>query len=261
MIMPYSTKSTSAPAGSDAPDKVNFDRLWDAALRPAIDKAGYDPVRANEDVGALIITEMIERLAISDLVLADVSIPNGNVYYEVGIRHAAQKQGCILTSATWTKTLFDIDQMRQIRYPLPTESISDAVAAAIIEIVSTAIPIMSVGASPFYQVFPKYPEYDLGAASAFKKTVEELSQFQAQIIAARSGSQTRMPAPGAPASRPIFYRRLRFAKPSQSNFYLHCATAPIVQPLSSSSRSCRPTCRFDAREGTAGSCALEVRRP
>jgi tetratricopeptide (TPR) repeat protein len=189
MIMPYSTKSTSAPAGSDAPDKVNFDRLWDAALRPAIDKAGYDPVRANEDVGALIITEMIERLAISDLVLADVSIPNGNVYYEVGIRHAAQKQGCILTSATWTKTLFDIDQMRQIRYPLPTESISDAVAAAIIEIVSTAIPIMSVGASPFYQVFPKYPEYDLGAASAFKKTVEELSQFQAQIIAARSGTK------------------------------------------------------------------------
>jgi hypothetical protein len=34
---------------------------------------------------------MIERLAISDLVLADVSIPNGNAYYEVGIRHAAQR--------------------------------------------------------------------------------------------------------------------------------------------------------------------------
>jgi hypothetical protein len=66
----------------EPPDKVGFDRLWEVALRPAIDKAGYEPVRPNEDIGALIINEMIERLAISDLVLADVSIPNGNVYYE-----------------------------------------------------------------------------------------------------------------------------------------------------------------------------------
>ena len=89
------------------------EHAWQAALRPAIANAGYDPVRANEDIGALIITEMIERLAISDLVLADVSIPNGNVYYEVGIRHAAQRRGCILTGANWSKPLFDVDQMRQ----------------------------------------------------------------------------------------------------------------------------------------------------
>jgi len=186
MIMPYSTKLTATPAGSGAPDKVNFDRLWEAALRPAIDKAGYEPVRANEDISALIITEMIERLAISDLVLADVSIPNANVYYEVGIRHAAQRQGCIMTAATWSRPLFDIGQMRQIRYPLPSESISDAVAGEIIQIVETAIPIMSAGDSPFYQVFPKYPEYDPVRASSFKRSLEELSRFQAEIIAARA---------------------------------------------------------------------------
>lgn len=188
MIMPYTTKPTGAPPGILAPDKVNFDRLWEAALRPAIDKAGYEPVRANEDIGALIITEMIERLAISDLVLADVSIPNGNVYYEVGIRHAAQRQGCIMTAATWSKPLFDIDQMRQIRYPLPAEYTSDETAAEIIKIVADAIPIMSAGDSPFYQVFPDYPVYDPARASAFKKSLEELSQFQQEIIAARAGT-------------------------------------------------------------------------
>ena len=91
MIMPYGTKTISSLPGSGAPDKVDFDRLWEAALRLAIDKAGYEPVRANEDIGALIIEDMIERLAISDLALADVSIPNGNVYYEIGIRDAAQR--------------------------------------------------------------------------------------------------------------------------------------------------------------------------
>ena len=188
MIMPYSTKPTGAAAGTGAPDKVDFDRLWAAALRPAIDKAGYEPVRANEDIGALIITEMIERLAMSDLVLADVSIPNGNVYYEVGIRHAAQKQGCILTAATWSKPLFDIDQMRQIRYPLPAESISDETAAEIIGIVSAAIPVMARGESPFYQVFPKFPEVDASRTTSFKEALQELSAFQAEIIAARSAS-------------------------------------------------------------------------
>src|SRR4051812_19513123 len=187
MIMPYGMKPTSARDGGEAPDRVDFDHLWEAALRPAISNAGYEPVRANEDVGALIITEMIERLAISDLVLADVSIPNGNVYYEVGIRHAAQRQGCIMTSASWAKPLFDIDQMRQIRYPLPTQSISDEVAAEIIGIVESAIPAMSSGESPFYQVFPKYPELEPSRSTAFRKSLEELSRFQAEIIAARSG--------------------------------------------------------------------------
>ena len=53
-------------------------------MTPAIRELGYDPVRADPDLGAAIIKEMIERLAISDLVIADVSTPNGNVYYEFG---------------------------------------------------------------------------------------------------------------------------------------------------------------------------------
>ena len=196
MIMPYSTKATGTPNPSGAPDKINFDRLWDAALRLAIDNAGYEPVRANEDIGALIIDEMIERLAISDLVLADVSIPNGNVYYEIGIRHAAQRQGCIVAAANWAKPLFDIDQMRQIRYPLPEESISDATALEIIKVVQAAIPVMAAGDSPFYQVFPNFPEYDPARATAFRKTLEDLSQFQSEIVAARSatGDQCRLRA-------------------------------------------------------------------
>lgn len=188
MIMPYDTKPTGALSGSGAPDKVDFDRLWEKALRPAIDKAGYEPVRANEDIGALIIQEMIERLAISDLVLADVSIPNGNVYYEVGIRHACQRLGCILTAADWSKPLFDIQQMRQIRYPLPVESISGETADEIVKIFGMAIPVMSAGDSPFYQVFPKYPEYDPALATSFKKRFEELSRFQAEVIATRATS-------------------------------------------------------------------------
>ena len=119
MIMPYGVKPTLQPARSEAPDKVDFDRLWAAAYRPAIEQLGYEAVRADQDLGALIITEMIERLAFSDLVLADVSIGNANVYYEIGVRHAASACGCVMLGADWAEPLFDLNQMRQLRLPLP----------------------------------------------------------------------------------------------------------------------------------------------
>lgn len=188
MIMPYGTKLSGAPAGSGAPNQIDFDRLWETALRPAIDEAGYEPVRANEDIGALIIVEMIERLAMSDLVVADVSIPNGNVYYEVGIRHAAQKRGCILTAADWAKPLFDIAQMRHVRYPLPEQSVSKETADAIIAIVKEAIPKLADGESPFFQVLPNHPNYDERRATSFRSALEDLSRFQSDVIAARKAS-------------------------------------------------------------------------
>jgi hypothetical protein len=72
-------------------------RFWDRAFAPTIQAHGYEPVRADQDTGALIITQMIERLYFADLVLVDMTIPNGNVYYEVGVRHAAKEKGCVLS--------------------------------------------------------------------------------------------------------------------------------------------------------------------
>ncbi len=82
-------------------------------------------MRADQDTGALIINQMLERLYFADLVLADMTIPNGNVYYEVGIRHAAKKTGCVLLAADWSKQLFDVAQMRTVRYPMPDGNIGD----------------------------------------------------------------------------------------------------------------------------------------
>jgi hypothetical protein len=74
---------------------------------------------------------MLERLYFADLVLADMTIANSNVYYEVGIRHAAQRTGCVLLAADWSKQLFDVAQMRTVRYPLPEGNITDDTAAGL----------------------------------------------------------------------------------------------------------------------------------
>jgi MAP3K TRAFs-binding domain len=186
MVMPYSIKPTQQLDNPKAPREVNFDLLWQKALRPAIECINYTPVRADQDLGALIIQEMIERLAISDLVIADVSIPNANVYYEIGIRHACQRVGCVMIAADWAKPLFDIQQMRQVRYPLPTKEVDEEQAAIVREVLCKSIPTLARGDSPFYQALPGFPErLDPSRLSAFKEAFEELSQFQAEVSAAR----------------------------------------------------------------------------
>jgi hypothetical protein len=111
MVMPFRRKPVTQ-AESGAPREVDFDRLWDAAFRPTLEQLGYLPVRADLESGSVIVKEMLNRLRHADFVLADVSISNGNVYYEVGIRHAAQEKRCVCIAADWFKPLFDIAQFR-----------------------------------------------------------------------------------------------------------------------------------------------------
>jgi hypothetical protein len=186
MIMPYGVRPSQKAAGVTGPDQIDFNRLWAAAFEPAIRDMGYDPVRADQDLGAAIIKEMIERLAISDLVIADVTTPNGNVYYEVGVRHAAKETHCVMIAADWTKPLFDVDQMRQVRYPLPEQSIDEAQAEQIRKVLVEGVPKLARGRSPVYEFLPGYPQTDPLRAGVFRKTLEEISAFQAEVLAARA---------------------------------------------------------------------------
>ena len=100
---------------------------------------------------------MIERLYFADLVLADMTIPNGNVYYEVGIRHAAKEIGCVLLAAEWSKALFDVAQMRTLRYPLPEGSIRRRPQSKIRTAIKGPIDSLGRGVSPIFESIPGYP--------------------------------------------------------------------------------------------------------
>lgn len=92
VAMPFRTKSTGLQP-KDGPTQVDFDALWDRAFRPALTALNYMPVRADLQTGSVIIKDMLEQLVHADLVIADLTIPNANVYYEAGVRHAAREKG------------------------------------------------------------------------------------------------------------------------------------------------------------------------
>jgi tetratricopeptide (TPR) repeat protein len=185
MIMPYGRKPTQAEPGH-GPAEIDFNALWDHGYVPVIRELGYEPVRADQDTSALIIGEMLERLYFADLVLADMTIPNGNAYYEVGIRHAAQKNGCVLLAADWSKQLFDVMQMRTVRYPLSEGSITAETAAILHPKIKAGILMLRDGVSPMHQSIPGYPgDVDPAKATTTKDQLAELAAFQTKVRAVR----------------------------------------------------------------------------
>lgn len=192
MVMPYGRKPTQVEPGRGAPVEIDFNALWDRAYVPAITALGYEPVRADQDTGAMIITQMLERLYFADLVLADMTIPNGNVYYEIGIRHAARPTGCVLLAADWSRQLFDVAQMRTVRYPLPEGDISPDTALAVQRAVQQGIPGLAGGLSPMHQSIVGYPDQvDARTASTMKDQMANLAEFQGQVRVVRAGPRAQ----------------------------------------------------------------------
>ena len=184
VVMPFGQKKTGV-VGENVPVEVDFDRLWERVYKPVLARAGFDPVRADRDVGALIISEMIQRLAVSHLVVADVTLPNANVYYEIGVRHAAKERGCVLVGATWADPVFDLKQMRQLRFPLADGSVGDAAAEEARKALQDKIADLSEGQSPVWASVPGFPSPDLSKLSAFEEYAAQLSDFDADVQAAR----------------------------------------------------------------------------
>lgn len=182
MVMPFRRRKVEG-AGQGAPGELDCDALWDRVFLPVLDELGYLPIRADADTGAVIVKDMFERLAYANLVLADVSLPNGNVYYEIGLRHAARQTGCVLVAASWSRQLFDIDQFRTIRYPLADGLVPEAEAAKIREILKKSIPDYRNARTPWHEFV------STGAAqvkqAAFRDQSEAMSLFQARMRAAR----------------------------------------------------------------------------
>jgi hypothetical protein len=191
MVMPFGKKPTGSTR-VDIPKEIDFDRLWDAALSPVIRELGYLPVRADQDVGGSIVKEMIERLTLADVVVADVTLPNANVYYEIGVRQAAKERGCVLVAADWAEPVFDIAQMRQLRFPLQEGSVTDDTARAIREALIDGIAALRDGRSPVYEHVEGYPDaLDPARSEAFADLVKELSEFQSRVTAVREAPPSR----------------------------------------------------------------------
>ena len=98
---------------------VEFDDVWHRVIEPAITAADMQPLRADEEwVGGIIHKPMFERLLLCEYAVCDLTLANPNVFYELGVRHAARPATTVLIMADDVRLPFDVAMLRTLPYRL-----------------------------------------------------------------------------------------------------------------------------------------------
>ena len=180
--MPFGDKP--GPGGVE----INFDEVYGELLAPAVEAAGLHPHRADADRrGGSIHADMFQDLLLAEFVVADLTLDNANVWYELGVRHALRKSGTVLTYAVRDRLPFDIAGQRMQRYTLkdgrldpdklPSErdSIAEAIRATLADWHERRV-------SPVYAQLPNLTEPDwktlkVGDVNEFWEALDEWREW------------------------------------------------------------------------------------
>jgi hypothetical protein len=90
---------------------------YEKIYKPAIEKAGLKPVRADADIFATgkIMDQVWEGINAAKVLVAALATRNPNVFYELGLAHALKKP-VVLISAREEDVPFDLQHIRVIYY-------------------------------------------------------------------------------------------------------------------------------------------------
>jgi tetratricopeptide (TPR) repeat protein len=96
---------------------IDFDRAARELIDPALSALGLTGRDTIEIVKqGNIHLDMFQRLLTADLVVADLTIHNANVFYELGIRHALREKRTFLLRAAQDAYPFDLQTYRYLTY-------------------------------------------------------------------------------------------------------------------------------------------------
>ena len=104
-----------------SPERQRSDEIMNDVLRPIAQKYGYSIQRADQLAGNFIMQDVIIMLRDADIVVADLTDLNPNVFYELGLRQAT-KGRCISIMSNEVQVPFDISHYRVHAYCLNGKS-------------------------------------------------------------------------------------------------------------------------------------------
>lgn len=104
-----------SPIGEpDSDIRKSADEKYDLIFKPVLEESGYKPIRADKESSSNSISRsIVTRLINSELVIADVTGYNANVFYELAIRNASKKPVIVIKEPD-QKLPFDIYDKRAI---------------------------------------------------------------------------------------------------------------------------------------------------
>lgn len=122
VVMAIGDQKSDKEELSAATLKAKYDDLIKEAIlkaRPSLEVMRADDV----SMPGTITTDIITRLMHSDYVVADVTFPNPNVFYELGLRHACKSGTIIIRDKSGPRVPFDIAHLRYVEYENSTSGL------------------------------------------------------------------------------------------------------------------------------------------
>ncbi|WP_329000367.1 DUF4071 domain-containing protein [Kribbella sp. NBC_00709] len=187
VLMPFGTKRYPATG----PD-IDFNRIYQAAIRPAVKAAGMQPLRSDEEeIGGIIHKAMFEKLLVCSYAVADLTTSNPNVLYELGVRHTARPGTTLTVYAKPTQLPFDVRMLSTQPYALgPANEFSDAEAAKLRRAITRRLKAMHAGNcvaeiqdSPVFELVPTWKPKSLPAAAVktFRKDLRDSELLKGEL--------------------------------------------------------------------------------
>lgn len=115
-----------------------YDRCYEDVYKRSIREAGLEPFRADGLFNSGTVIEQIwEQISKAEVLLAEVTGKNANVFYELGLAHAISKP-VILISSTLDDVPFDLRHLRVIIYDVYDPYWGDKLRKSIVDFVRSA---------------------------------------------------------------------------------------------------------------------------
>jgi len=190
--MPFGTKPD--PTGRPP---IDFNRIYEKGIKPAVESAGMVPVRADEErTGGIIHKVMFDRLLLCEYAVADMTTANANVFYELGVRHAARPRTTQPIYARHQPIPFDVNYLRALSYDLGANNeFGDTEAAALAGALTDRLKQLRENAvedaepdSPLFQLLADWRPGDVAhlKTDMFHEQVMKNEEWRAQMDRARS---------------------------------------------------------------------------
>jgi hypothetical protein len=107
-------------------DSGKFDKRFNDIYKPAIEAAGLEAYRVDQDPGVLVPIESIEKgIKQAALCLADITDNNPNVWYELGFAFASERTIVMVCSEERTGKKYPFDIQHRSIIPYMADSPSD----------------------------------------------------------------------------------------------------------------------------------------
>lgn len=167
IVRPFGTK-----------EGIDFNAVQRDLLAPVLNALGF-PHGTTEVLAHAgnIRADMLQQLLLADIVIADISIHNANVYYELGVRHALRDRATILIRCSAAEVPFDLKTDRYLAYDKENPKAAQDQLRVAIEATIARDGIDS----PVFQLVPEAKPHDIAVLAPVPRDFREAAARAAKL--------------------------------------------------------------------------------